>query len=110
MIPSSIVAPYRVVEVNPEKQGLKRVPVSEASPISSCCRSESRKTRIETSPSATFIPPCSRVVEVNPEKQGLKHRTLRDTLGAQRVVEVNPEKQGLKQSLLNRRHNRGVTL
>ena len=61
-----------VVEVNPEKQGLKLVAALMLANI------------------------ASPVVEVNPEKQGLKPRVQGDWEDTAPVVEVNPEKQGLK--------------
>ena len=90
-----------VVEVNPEKQGLKRwlrkqsrvntygcrsesrktrieTSLSDGAWLTTtaCCRSESRKTRIETRVQVHCPNPLIAVVEVNPEKQGLKPLTV----------------------------------
>ena len=64
--------PGYVVEVNPEKQGLKLRQRQQAGRALSCRRSESRKTRIETSRHRNCPQHARPVVEVNPEKQGLK--------------------------------------
>ena len=63
-----------LVEVNPEKQGLKPVGEMEPPELQPACGSESRKTRIETRCPWRMIWAFHILVEVNPEKQGLKHR------------------------------------